>query len=96
MTISPAPRGIQHELEIFGSYNGSDKASNDELRYDFHLWMEKDKPHDLFGEIQLPFTCTTENKLFCIYKSETETEEGGMLIFFPFIQCVCTIVSTLL
>ena len=78
MSINPAPQGIENVIEVFGSYNGSEKALNDEMKYNFHLWVEKENQNTLAGRVYLPFTCTTENQLFCIFKSETETEEGGL------------------
>ena len=75
MTILPAPEKIEHEIEVFGTYENQ----NDDKKYNFHLWMEKGDD-TLYGKIFLPFTCTTENKMFCIYKSENNIEEGGKSI----------------
>ena len=88
--MNPAPSGLTHELEFFGRYyygteayplQGSDSKQNlkDKILYKFHFWFDKKNPAKDYWEglIDLPFNCTTENSLFCLYKSEKEIEEGG-------------------
>ena len=91
LTINPAPQGIEHETEIFGTYEykwlAEDPDYVDRHQYRFHLWMEKEDEQNLFGEVYLPFTCT--QPMFCIYKSESETEEGGKVynhLYFRFLS----------
>ena len=79
MSIAPAPHAVENEVEVFGTYGEIDKASNKPMKYDFHLWMNKENANIIYGKIDLPFTCITENKLFCIFKNEHKTEEGGLL-----------------
>ena len=75
--LNPAPEGLTHELEFFGRYYKSDPA----VLYKFHFWFDKNDPNKDYweGTINLPFNCTTENHLFCLYKSESKTKEGGKL-----------------
>ena len=77
LNISPAPQPIQYEIEVFGAY----KSENEEKEYQFHLWMLKENRNDLFGKIYLPFTCTTVEKMFCLYESENVAEKGGEQIW---------------
>ena len=76
MNILPAPIPISNEIEVFGTYENQ----NDQRNYTFHLWMGKYECETLYGKIDLPFTCTTANKMFCIYKDESSFEEGGKII----------------
>ena len=73
--LNPAPEGLKHEIEFFGTYHKSDP----DVLYKFHFWFDKKDPAKDYWEglIDLPFNCTTENSLFCLYKSEKEIEEGG-------------------
>ena len=85
MSIAPAPHAVENEVEVFGTYGEIDKTSNNEdemMKYDFHLWMNKENADIIYGKIYLPFTCITENKLFCIFKDEHKTEEGGLLYLY--------------
>ena len=81
MNILPAPERIEHEIEVFGTYEKYDK------KYNFHLWMEKGNENEFFGKVFLPFTCITENKMLCVYKSENNIEEGGKSIQIGGICC---------
>ena len=69
--MAETPNPVSQQLESFGQYR---KGT---LDYKFHMWFDRKDAYYWYCTIDLPFMCTTQNKFFCLYKSEHETEKGG-------------------